>query len=107
MLYVDPDEVDHEKVFNQDDWEHLIDGLFGHFVIDQVAPESWSNMTDNEKQLLQEMAKGGEKIDYDLQKVQDLMGKRVVQRVATTTGKWLGPEPATTVATSVSSSSQP
>ena len=104
MLYVDPHEVDQEKVFNQEHSENLIDGLFGHFVLDQVSPESWSNMTDNEKQLLQEMAKGGEKIDYDLQKVQEMMGKRVVQRVATTTGTWLGPEPATTVATSASSS---
>ena len=54
MLYVGPDEVGHEKVFNQDDWENLIDGLFGHFVIDQVTPESLANMTDNEKEMLRE-----------------------------------------------------
>ena len=80
MLYVGPAELE-EKVFSQQDWEDFMDRIFAHFVIDKVTEESWQKMSKNDRNLLREMAVGGERIDYTTQQVQDMMAKLALQRV--------------------------
>ena len=76
MLYVNPRHL-HPGVFTQQDWNNLLDGLFAHFVYEQVAESSLKAMSKNERKMLWGMTKTGEVLEYTAGEVMDLMARRV------------------------------
>jgi hypothetical protein len=64
-------------ILRQEGWTKLIDGLFGHFVLEQVCDATWTKCSKNQKKMLTDMHKKGEPITYSKAEIVKMVQRRV------------------------------
>ena len=76
FIKLDPDKLA-SFILKQEGWTKLIDGLFGHFVVEQVADATWTKCSKNQKKMLTDMHKKGEPITYSAADIVKMVQSRV------------------------------